>query len=238
MTREELEQELAIEVDLVAAGRPNRPGTPLTPQFITVHNTSNANAGADAHAHARFIKRTGYYDVRKNDGTTKRNYVSWHFTVDDKAVVKHLPVNEVAWHAGTNGNRTSLGIEICMHQGIDQQLAFDRAAKLVALLMHDLGLPADRLRTHKDWTGKNCPVLLLAPEPMQKFRATIAATLAELSAPFVASRGPEIAPLPPAAPPSALAPAPAPPQAQPIAPGAPPVSQSAPPTAPNGGSPA
>ena len=47
---------------------------------------------------------------------------SWHYTVDDIKVIKQLPINEKGWHAG-KGNSSSIGIEICMHEGIDQEQA-------------------------------------------------------------------------------------------------------------------
>lgn len=156
MDRPALGQSLDLSVDMIAAGRPNRPGRSMAPSHITIHNTSNANAGADALAHARFVTETGFYVI---DG--RKRHVSWHYTVDDRRVVKHLPVNEVAFHAGS-GNARSIAIEICMHAGIDQGAANDRAARLVAALMHDLGIPKARVVTHEHWTGKHCPVLLRA----------------------------------------------------------------------------
>ncbi len=157
MTRAELGQSLGLEIDLIPRGRPNRPGTRISPRFLTLHNTGNANRGADARAHARFVTTTGHY--RLASGT--RRWVSWHYTVDDLRVIKHLPIGEMAWHAGRAGNRSSIGIETCMHAGIDQAAADDRLARLAAVLCHDLGLGIDAIRSHKDWTGKACPVLLL-----------------------------------------------------------------------------
>ncbi|NEP83315.1 MAG: hypothetical protein F6K39_37365 [Okeania sp. SIO3B3] len=63
-------------------------------------------------------------------------------------------------HAGRRGN-SSVGIEICMHQGIDREAAFDRVSRLIAALLYDLKLAIEDVVTHKYWTGKNCPVLLL-----------------------------------------------------------------------------
>ena len=155
MDRSELGELLNMTEELVAPGRPNRPGTKISPAFITIHNTSNANAGADAKAHSRFIRNTGHYMIGN-----KKNWVSWHYTVDDQRVIKQLPANERAFHAGP-ANSVSIGIEVCMHRGIDQAAANRRAAHLVAALLFDFGLGVDRLRTHKAWTGKGCPALLL-----------------------------------------------------------------------------
>lgn len=155
MDRRELGALLNLSEELIAAGRPNRPGTRIKPSFVTLHNTSNANAGADASAHSRFVRNTGFYMLKG-----KQNWVSWHYTVDDGRVIKHLPPNEKAFHAGP-ANSVSVGIEVCMNQGIDRQAADLRAARLAAVLLFDFGLTASALRTHKSWTGKACPTLLL-----------------------------------------------------------------------------
>ncbi|MDZ7894708.1 MAG: N-acetylmuramoyl-L-alanine amidase [Sphingobium sp.] len=88
-------------------------------------------------------------------------WVSWHYTVDDRCVIKQLPINEMAYHA-KKGNGTSIAIEVCMNAGIDQAAANARAARLVAALLYDFGWDVNALKTHKDWTGKNCPQLLLS----------------------------------------------------------------------------
>ena len=158
VTRAELGQSLGLKIDQIAEGRPNRSGSPMAPRFITVHNTDNTNMGADAEAHGRFVSQTGYYV----HGGQKR-WISWHYTVDDDSCVRHLPLNEVGWHAGSSaGNAASIGIEICMNAGIDQAKAFDRAQRLIACLCYDLHLdPAKSVVPHQHWSGKNCPRLLL-----------------------------------------------------------------------------
>lgn len=158
---------LCVEEDLIPAGSSNRPGSPLTPTHITIHNTDNDAKGADARAHARYIKGA--------DAAARK--VSWHYTVDDHRVIKHLPTSEKGWHAGTSGgNGCSIGIEVCMNQGIDQAAAFDRAALLTALLSHKLGIPAANVVMHQHWTGKHCPRLLLDKEgAWTAFKAKVAA---------------------------------------------------------------
>lgn len=171
MDRTTLGLSLNLSSEMIAAGRPNRPNRSMSPTHITIHNTSNDGAGADATAHSRFVTQTGYYT---HNG--KKQNVSWHYTVDDRRVVKHLPISEVGLHAGP-GNAKSIGIEICMHKGIDQAAANDRAARLVAALMHDLGIPKDNIVTHEAWTKKKCPTLLRA-----NFDAFVSAALAYFSA--------------------------------------------------------
>ena len=157
-TRGKLGLSLNLTIDHIPEGRPNRSGTPLKAEFITIHNTDNSSIGADAEAHAKFVKNTGYY-IHKG----QKRWVSWHYTVDDDSVVRHLPLNEVGWHAGSaEGNANSIGIEICMNEGIDQNQAFDRAQRLVACLCYDLNLEvAVAVQPHMHWSGKLCPSLLL-----------------------------------------------------------------------------
>lgn len=176
MDRAALGQALNLREELVAAGRPNRSGRAMRPTSVTVHNTSNTSPGADAAAHSRFIRNTGNYKLK--DG--RLNWVSWHYTVDDKCAIKHVPINERAIHAGA-ANGSSIAIEVCMNSGIDQAAANLRAARLVAALMHDLKLGPDALKSHKDWTGKACPVLLLPR--WDDFRRQVQAILAAITAP-------------------------------------------------------
>ena len=90
--------------DLIPKGRRNRPGYKLTPKYITIHDTANTQTGADARAHANYLKNSPNLEA------------SWHFTVDDKVIIQHLPLSENGWHAGDGangtGNRQSIGIEI------------------------------------------------------------------------------------------------------------------------------
>lgn len=147
--------DLNLRRELIPTGMKNRSGRGLEASFITLHNTSNSGRGADAAAHSRMVTRKGYYEWKG-----KKRWVSWHFTVDDKEVVQQLPINERAIHAGP-ANGQSLAIEICMHEGIDQAVANDRAAMLVAALLHQEDLDLTALKTHRDWTRKDCPELLL-----------------------------------------------------------------------------
>ena len=145
-------------VDLIPRGHPNRPGTKLDgPRYITIHDTENAGKGAGAASHARYLKRT------TGDGPA----TSWHFTVDDRGVYQHLPLDEVAWHAGDGhtpggGNRASLGIEICENSDGDRAKAEDRAAWLAARLLARFGLGLEKVVPHQRWyPEKSCPHILL-----------------------------------------------------------------------------
>jgi hypothetical protein len=82
-----------------------------------------------------------------------------------------------------------------MHQGIDRNLADRRAAALVAKLLRELGLSRSDVKTHKDWTGKNCPTLLL-PQ-WQAFLAMVDQELNALPASAMASAASAARPKPP-----------------------------------------
>ena len=174
MTRSELGKSLNLEIDLIPAGRQNRPGTRIEPKYITIHGTSNTDPGADARAHGKFVKNTGFYWIGK-EPNRRKNWVSWHYTVDDTRVVKHLEVNEKGLHAGA-GNAVSVAMEICMNSDGDQKAAIDRAARLTAILMFDLGIrDASKVKPHHHWTGKNCPSILMdGGKPGAKWQAFVA----------------------------------------------------------------
>ncbi|MEC0935400.1 N-acetylmuramoyl-L-alanine amidase [Bacillus atrophaeus] len=137
--------------DFIPEGHHNRPGYAMNPSYITVHNTSNTAAGANAKMHARY---------EKNPDTP----TSWHFTVDDTEIYQHLPLNENGWHAGDgngNGNRKSIGIEICENRDGDFEKAVANAQWLIKKLMKEQGISLANVVPHKHWSGKQCPRKLL-----------------------------------------------------------------------------
>lgn len=160
---------MEIIQDLIPAGRPNRPGLAMLPTSITIHDTANANAGADALAHAKYIEGDAV-------GTT-----SWHYTVDDHRAVQHLPITETANHSGTvEGNRTSIGIEICENADGDRAQAEANAAELVAMLLTQLGLSITAVKRHYDWNGKHCPHILMdRPGGWERFLAAVQARIGQ-----------------------------------------------------------
>jgi hypothetical protein len=144
--------DLNLQIDLIPAGNSNRPGTPISPTYITIHNTGNSDRGADALMHAQYLK----------SAEARVRQVSWHYTVDDHRVIQSLTDHEMGWHAGTrHGNQVSLGIEICQNAGIDQIAAIDRACRLTAVLMHSLKIGPVKIVPHHFWTGKDCPEVIL-----------------------------------------------------------------------------
>ncbi|WP_181349058.1 N-acetylmuramoyl-L-alanine amidase family protein [Thalassobacillus sp. CUG 92003] len=130
-----------------------RPGYTLQPAYITIHNTGNNERGADAQRH-------GWYLLN----LPEKKFVSWHFTVDDKRIVQHLPETEVGWHAGDGnggGNRSSIGIEICENEEGDFNQAVSQAVQLIRSLQSRYHIPLSHVVSHRHWSGKNCPRKLL-----------------------------------------------------------------------------
>ena len=110
-----------IKEMMIPRGTAARPGYAMTPKFITIHNTANENKGAGALSHGTYMTTGGGKNV-----TT-----SYHYVVDDSLIVRLLPDNEAAWHAGDgsgtkSGNRTSLAIEICDNPESDLTKATDK----------------------------------------------------------------------------------------------------------------
>lgn len=138
--------ESTVIVDILSASRQNRPGTIRRETVaITIHDTANAKVGANADMHNRFIKSTD-------------SQVSWHYSVDDTDIYQHLPIDEVAWHAGTSaGNQTSIGIETCINEGVDYNQVMRNTAKLTAELLKHYNLTINDIKQHYDWSQKDCP---------------------------------------------------------------------------------
>ena len=147
---------IAIQTYLIDQEADNRPGGNNPCKYITIHETGNAAKGADAAAHGAYLDSAAGED----------DLVSWHYTVDDHAIVQHLPDYETAYHAGDGkagpGNATSIAVEICVNAGGDFEAAKANAAALVRLLMEEHGIPLDNVVQHNRWNGKDCPKTIRA----------------------------------------------------------------------------
>ena len=123
-----------------------RTGKKLDFQYITIHNTGNPKSTA--------ANERAWLTNPENTTST-----GWHIVVDGKEAIEAIPLNEIAYHAGTSaGNSTSIGIEICDSAGL---VAEKNAIELVASLLIQKGWGIERLKTHKDWSGKYCPHIIL-----------------------------------------------------------------------------
>ncbi|AUD66053.1 hypothetical protein BK011_10270 [Tenericutes bacterium MZ-XQ] len=137
--------------------------------YVTIHETANTSPGQGALAHANYLY---------NGAINSNVFVSWHYTMDDKDVYQHVPLDEIAYHAGdgsrvagvvwgTNneliggGNRNSIGIETSVAQDGDNYRVWQRTAKLSAQLLVDYNLPVDHMKYHNHFSGKMCPQSML-----------------------------------------------------------------------------
>lgn len=120
-----------------------RPGRKRRIKYIVVHNTANETSTAR--------NERDYLSNPMNTAST-----SWHIVVDNHEMIEAVPVNEVAFHAGDReGNQYGIGIELCESE--DMTKTEKNAAKLIAYLMKEYRIPIENVKTHKDFSGKECP---------------------------------------------------------------------------------
>lgn len=142
-----------------------------TPQYIVIHNTDNFKAGANALAHA------------KAQSQGNLSGMSAHYYVDDGGTVcQAAEHNRGCWHVGKNyggkmfgtvNNRNSIGIEMCVQSGYSYETAFQATVALTKQLMQQLNIPADRVVSHYDVCGKNCPSQIRARGDWNRFKQAI-----------------------------------------------------------------
>ena len=124
-----------------------RPGAKRHIKYIVIHNTANEESTAR--------NERDYLTNPNNTSSTSFNIV-----VDDKEMIEAIPVNEIAFHAGdSEGNQKGIGIEICESGDFEKTKA--NAAKLVAYLMKTYNISLSEVRTHYDFSGKDCPRKML-----------------------------------------------------------------------------
>lgn len=140
-----------VIVDILPGGKVIS-NTKITPTSITIHNTGNIGAPA-----------RNNHNYMKNCNKNGSRIASWHFTVDDKEIYQAQSCNYKTYHAGNaTGNNTSIGIEICMFDDKEKQRqAYANAIELVKILLKYYGWTVDKVKRHKDWSGKHCPAWLI-----------------------------------------------------------------------------
>jgi N-acetylmuramoyl-L-alanine amidase len=161
--------ELKITQDIIPPGNCGRPlHRPMRPTFITIHSTDNTSRSADALHHALAMNK-GFRGRHNRTG-----FLTWHFTVDDHSIYQTLPTNETGEHADYEGegNRSSIGIEMCVNRGNNLDITIDTTARLTARLMRQYDIPLDHVVPHMHWRMirysdsrdlgyKKCPRILL-----------------------------------------------------------------------------
>ncbi|VDG98921.1 N-acetylmuramoyl-L-alanine amidase CwlA precursor [Lysinibacillus sphaericus] len=136
----------------------------MTPEYVTIHNTAN-----DASA----LNEISYM-------TTNSNATSYHVAIDDVHAVQGIPFRRNAYHAGDGqgpGNRKSIGIEICYSKsgGPRYYAAEANAVEYVAGVLKQYGWGIDRIKWHRDWSGKHCPHRIIDEGRLNSFKAAVKA---------------------------------------------------------------
>ena len=171
-------REVNLRADMVPRGRHGRKVVrPMRPRYITIHSTQNYRA--DANQHSIALKRGALRSPKTKHGN-RIGYLIWHFTVDDREAIQHMPISEQGEHADFHGpgNRLSIGIEMCEHRGSSRRATIERTAKLTAILMKKQGISLRHVVPHYHWprkgrnpANKNCPHFLLDNgKPGKKWR--------------------------------------------------------------------
>lgn len=127
----------------------NRPGTKMRATTVTVHNSGNPDSTARDNR-----------DLFHNHPEAK---ASTHYVVDDSQTIRCIPEDEVSWHAGPSANTSSISVEVCeFTDPVRQQHTNENAATLIADILSRYGWGLDKIKTHQDWTGRQCPRKLLS----------------------------------------------------------------------------
>lgn len=176
---------LPLKKAIVPSDHAIRSHLPMAPLWITIHETANTSPGANAEMHARYILT--------QEAISRE--VLWHATVDQEQIIQHLPWDEVGWHAGDgyngDGNRKSIGIELCVNSDANFAKTQQLAAKLVAELIKTI--PSlkpfpECIVQHNRWSGKDCPHQIRAtPGAWADFIARCEAEIAATAAPVPAA---------------------------------------------------
>lgn len=118
----------------------------FTPQYLVIHST--ANPGATAWNHVQYWQRLG------NNTLMTQWVCDW---TGEGTVYQVAPGNAITWHVG-NGNRHSVGIEICegaTREQVDKSI--DTAAQWAAYYLESRGWGIDRMVSHDEarilWGG-------------------------------------------------------------------------------------
>ena len=168
MSTERMMRMVRLKKDMVQRGRHGRRVVrPMTARYITIHSTQNYTAGAEQHALA--LNRGALRSPKTRNGN-RIGYLIWHFTVDEKLAVQHMPTYEQGEHADFHGpgNRLSIGIEMCEERGSNVRATVERTAMLTAVLMKKKNIPLRNVVPHYHWPRKgrspehkNCPHFLM-----------------------------------------------------------------------------
>lgn len=90
---------------------------------------------------------------------TNQRSASWNECINEEYSVVAIPFGEVSYHSATNkGNLTRYSIEIC-EKNFEKVLPV--AVKRIATILVENNWDESVIDTHKSWSGKDCPRLIL-----------------------------------------------------------------------------
>lgn len=114
-------REYEIQKDFLQVGREyNRPGTPLVPQGLTVHETATPGASSS--------DESAYFHSAYRGASA-------HYFADYSTIIQIIPENEIAWHAGSTANHRFLSVELCHFTDPEKfQAVWKRGVWLVSML--------------------------------------------------------------------------------------------------------
>lgn len=143
-------------------------------RYIVIHETDNYSSTATAKAHDSFLHSEKQKDIP----------LSWHYTVDENEIYHHLPDDIAGYHASDGmkakgGNKSGVGIELCVNQGSDFAKTTDNAAKLTAYLLYSYKLDINDVKQHYDFSGKDCPDRLREKDNWESFLSLVQKYLKE-----------------------------------------------------------
>ncbi len=153
---------VSIYTKLIDINTSARPLEKRIIKYRVIHETDNFEKGVGAANHATFLENNN------------KSPTSWHYTVDDKEIYHHIPDDERANHAGDKeGNDYGIGIELCVNEDGDFNQTYDNATKLVAYLLKSYNLDISAIKTHHDFTGKECPHNILKNKRLGEFKEKV-----------------------------------------------------------------
>jgi N-acetylmuramoyl-L-alanine amidase len=139
------ETKMKLTENLLPIG-PDRPGTKMSPSSITIHWIGPYSSQTPD------VVRSWWMNPSSGQASA-------HFIVKDKDVMQCIPIDEVAWHAGTpKGNYYSVGIETIPKNTAgefseDTILTLKEVCNLIKTKFPEI----NQVVRHYDWTQKDCP---------------------------------------------------------------------------------
>src|SRR5699024_106294 len=150
----------------------------MKPTSITFHNTGNT---ANERGEVNYMN-------------SNYNYVSYNVVIADKESVQVILFNSNAFASvdstvNDSSNRSSIHIDICysMDNGYSSAKSArykkteDNAALYIAYVLKQYGWGVDRLKTHYDWSGKDCPHKMFATNSYPEFRRKVQRNLDKIN---------------------------------------------------------